>query len=420
MSRSKKTYRLLHKTSINFLMMNIILLVLTAIALFIYTRVLLDDETEEELYSQVAFYEQHIQKGNSPISISPIIDIKIVATKTPTVLKDTMMYDARQKEIELYREISRTIKSSDRYYQIKIRTLIIESEDIFIGIIISFISVLLIAFVILFFINKSRNEKLWAPFFTSLNKLKSFSLESREPIIFESSNIEEFNDLNNRLNALISKINTDYSNLKQFTEDVSHEAQTPLAIMQAKIENIINKSDISDIQYEEFTSIQKDVKRLTQLNKRLIILAKIDNDQFSKPKTIDLKQLITERVEDFEDISENSFQIDHNSKTTIKMDPYLAEVLINNLLTNAIKYSPSKSTIHIKVDGAMVQVANSGAKMISNPDRLFERFYKENSNKKATGLGLSIVSKICSYYGFTCSYRFNEIGKQHVFQIDFI
>ncbi len=415
----QKTSRLLRKASINFLLMSAALLILTAAALFIYTRTLLDNEIEEELYSQVAFIEKNIQEGNQPKSIEPILSIKRISAERLTTVRDTLMYDPRQDEVELFKELSKSANTTNGVYEIKVRTLIIESEDIFVGIIVSFLSILAIAFLIVFFINKSRNERMWKPFFTSLDKLRTFSFDTKEPIVFESSNIQEFNDLNIGLNELVTKIRGDYNNLKQFTEDVSHEAQTPLAIMQAKIENIINQNGISDTQYEELNSIQKDIKRLTQLNKRLILLAKIDNDQFANAQFIDLESLIKERVVDFKDLSENTFSVEVKPNSKIKIDTYLAEILVNNLLSNAIKYSVPKSTIHIKASSLMIEVSNTGNATLKNPEKIFERFYKEGASKKATGLGLSIVNKICTYYKFKPSYRFRESEHLHQFRIDF-
>lgn len=414
-----KSYRLLRKASIDFLLMSAGLLILTAIALFIYTRTLIDEEIEEELYSQIAFIQQDIDAGNFPTSLSPIIEIKEVSESKPETVRDTLMFDPRQNELELFRELSQTIQSKNSWYQIKVRVLFIESEDIIGGIIFSFSSIFIIAFLILFYINSSRNEKLWHPFFNSLDKLKDFSFDSKDPMVFEASNIEEFNELNGRLNTLVLKIKSDYNTLKQFTEDVSHEAQTPLAIMQAKIENIINQQQISDDLYEDLTSIQKDIKRLTQLNKRLVLLAKIDNNQFSKAEKVDLATVICERIEDFQDISEHTFKKEVSPNSNVIIDSYLAEILTNNLLSNAVKYSDPKSIIFVKVSQHMLEVSNKGTTMIEQPDKIFERFYRESSNKKSTGLGLSIVSKICGYYCFDASYRFRESEQLHVFRITF-
>ncbi|SNR35527.1 hypothetical protein SAMN06265376_10154 [Dokdonia pacifica] len=398
--------------------MSTALMLLTALALFIYTRSLLDNELEEELYSKVAFIEESLNRGNSLSSVEPIIHITRVTEIYPDVLKDTLIYDPRQDEVEMFKELTSVVKTSSGLYEIKTRTLVIESEDIFTAIIVSFLSILAIAFIILFFINKSRNEKMWAPFFTNLNRLKNFSLESRGQLHLESSDIEEFEELNRELQSLTEKLYIDYNNLKQFTEDVSHETQTPLAIIQAKIENIINQNNISNKQYEELTSIQNDIQRLTQLNKCLILLAKIDNDQFSNKEKVDLKKLLENRIEDFSEITNVKFNLLASKNAIIDIDPYLAEVLCNNLLSNALKYGDTSKPIEVIVDHRHLIVKNYGGAKIKDETKIFNRFYKEGASKKSTGLGLSIVNKVCTYYKFKPSYEY--IDEQHIFTINFI
>lgn len=417
MTKKKKTYNLLSKTSNNFLVMSTVLLIFTALALYIYTRNLLDDEIEEELYSKVAFIEGNLKKGLQINPIQPIIDIQKVETMKAEAIRDTLIFDPRQNEVELFKELSVTRKTSNGIFEIKVRTLVIESDDLLLGIIVSFLSILALGFIILFFINKSYTKRLWSPFFKSLNKLKTFSLESRKITNFDESNITEFNELNIQLNDLISKINADYSNLKQFTENVSHEAQTPLAIIQAKIENIINDNGISDKQFNELTSIQKDIKRLTQLNKHLILLTTIDNNQFAEIETVNFKELLSDRKEDFEGISNNTIRLNISEDSFVKMNKHLADVLCNNLLSNAIKYSENGKAIEVVMNKHTLTISNAGINPIKHPDKLFERFYIEGVSKKSTGLGLAIVKKICDFYNFKINYEFTN--ERHYFIISF-
>ncbi|MDG5491839.1 HAMP domain-containing sensor histidine kinase [Psychroserpens sp. SPM9] len=417
MKAQTKTYNLLRKTSTNFLLMSAGLMVFTASALYIYTRDLLNEEIEEELYSQVAFIEENLKKGTKLSPIQPVMDIQRVENLNPETLKDTLIFDPRQNEVELFKELTISKQINNEIYEIKARTLVIESEDLLLGIIISFLSILALAFIILFFINKSYNKRLWLPFFNSLNKLKNFSLESRQNITFDTSNINEFNELNLQLNTLFKKINADYSSLKQFTENVSHESQTPLAIIQAKIENIINENNINDKQYIELTSIQKDIKRLTQLNKHLILLAKIDNDQFSEKASVNFKHLLQNLKNSFDGISNHSIVLNVNENSFVKMNPHLAEILCNNLLSNAIKYSDDEQPIEVAMTDNILTVSNAGNHPIKNPEKIFDRFYKESGLQKSSGLGLAIVKKICALYDYKISYTFEN--QRHYFSIAF-
>jgi hypothetical protein len=99
------------------------------------------------------------------------------------------------------------------------------------------------------------------------------------------------------------------------------------------------------------------------------------------------------------------------------MDPYLADILVNNLISNAVKYSKKGELITIITTQTSLVVSNLGEKPLEHPEKLFHRFYRESNGVKSTGLGLAIVKKICDLYQFEVTYEFE--GKQHIFSIHF-
>lgn len=303
--------------------------------------------------------------------------------------------------------------------------MVIESEDILSAIVFSFLAVIFLAFIFLFYLNKSRNEKLWNPFFLNLERLKNFSLKSGGSLSLEDSEILEFSELNKEMEVLTAKIQADYRNLKQFTEDVSHEMQTPLAIMQAKIDTVINDPEINEIQFNQFSSLQSDIARLKQLNKKLILLAKIDNDQFTANDTTSINEIFKEAIVNFKELTSIDIQLNEQNTINVKIDHSLATVLCNNLLSNAVRHNLNNDCALVTINGTKLQVRNTGNEALDRPDQVFERFYKESGRKDSTGLGLSIVKKICDYYGFVPSYCFHtptefRTGQgEHIFQIDF-
>ncbi|MAQ41729.1 MAG: two-component sensor histidine kinase, partial [Mesonia sp.] len=256
-------------------------MMISGVALYFYTKILLEKEIEEELYSNKARIERILAKEGEFIDFESILQVKKVQHQEAEQLQDTLIYDPSQNEIELFRQLSGTKIINGTNYKITVRAMIIESEDILYAIVFTFFTIIFLAFIFLFYLNKSRNEKLWKPFFTNLTKIKNFSVRSDKPLQFVDSEVLEFHELHKELKILTSKIQTDYKNLKQFTEDVSHEMQTPLAIMQAKIDTVINDGEINETQFQQFSSLQSDISRLKQLNKKLILLAKIENDQFT-------------------------------------------------------------------------------------------------------------------------------------------
>ena len=416
MSRKKKTYRLLRRASQEFLFLSVISFLVTTIALFVYTKHLLDAEYEEELESRVSFIATSLRKDHQEITIKPILEVSPVNNHTHRVFKDTIIYDSRQNEHELFNELTKSVDVNGKIYKITVRTLVIESEDILEAIVISFLTILAVVFFILFFVNKNRNKRLWEPFFNSLAQLKTFSLESEQPLDFTLSNILEFHELNEQLSEITDKLRADYRNLKQFTTDMAHEIQTPLAIIQAKVDNLISQNEINDIQFEELTAIQKEIKRLAHLSNNLSLLTKIDNHQFPDTTKVDITAQITEKMEHFHGLTNQEFKWSGDNGFEVDVNPHLADILLNNLLTNAMKYG-DRHPIYIETASPSLIIRNSGKNPIGHPEKIFDRFYKEGKHPKSTGLGLSIVKKICDYYGFVVCYRFES--NQHIFQVKF-
>lgn len=417
MTNQTKKIGLLRKTSKTFLSIGIVLMLFSTVALYFYVRNLLQSEIEEELRSTEARIESSIS-GNNPIyQLPPMVEVTEVSNLGVEHLKDTLIYDPSQDEIEDFRELTTYSKINNHNYRITVRTLIVESEDILIAVIISYLIVILSVFVFLFYFNKSRTQKLWNPFFKNLEQMKLFSLTSESPISLMDSDILEFSELNTEISTLTEKVRSDYKNLKQFTEDVSHELQTPLAIIQAKVDTIINGEDLNDVQFEQLSSIQNDIQRLKQLNKKLGLISKIENDQFTNISPCNLNHILNNRIENLSELYPSEILFESNEDVVLLMDAHLAEVLCDNLLSNAIKYSLPNTPIVVNLEKESLSVKNEGKRAILKPDQLFQRFYKESDEVKSTGLGLAIVKKICDLYGFQPSYRYTN--NEHHFTISF-
>nr|WP_253256155.1 HAMP domain-containing sensor histidine kinase [Formosa algae] len=333
------------------------------------------------------------------------------------IFKDTIIFDPSQDEMEEFRELSTYHAINGKNYKITVRNMVVESESFLLAIVISNIAIFVIAFLFLYYFNKAKNLQVWRPFFENLEQMKRFSLTTKDPINLVDSDILEFSELKTELESLTGKVRMDYETLKQFTEDVSHEMQTPLAIIQAKIDNIINDSAIDDKQFDQITSIQKDIQRLKQLNKRITMLTKIDNNQFVNIERISLTNLIYDKIENFKELEFNNIVHISKEELMVSMDPFLADSLVNNLISNALKHSAKTDDISIITNSKSLIISNVGENALQHPEKLFQRFYRENNGLQSTGLGLAIVKKICDLYTFKVSYKF-EI-QHHIFSIDF-
>lgn len=389
----------------------------STIILYFYLRSVLLSEVEEELRSTEARIESSLMQDGTVYQLPPVVEVNRVTQAGSEIVKDTLIFDPSQDELEEFRELSTFSKINGVDYKITVRALVVESENILIAVVASYLIIIFLVFIFLFYLNKSRNQKIWHPFFTNLEQMKKFSLSSDKPISLAESDILEFSDLNSEISILTDKVRSDYKNLKQYTEDVSHEMHTPLSIIQAKIENVINGDTLADSQYEQLTSIQKDIQRLTQMTRRLTLLTKIDNHQFAKTEQLDLVHLLEDTCSDFSEISTIALSLENKTPVWVKMDPYLASTLCNNLISNAIKYSADTRNIVITSQPNSISITNSGTKALQHPEKLFNRFYRESETPKSTGLGLAIVKRICDYYGFKILYDFIE--GRHRFSIVF-
>ncbi len=392
-------------------------MVISTVALYFYMKNLLREEVEEELFSTMSRVENALIDNKTEFSLTPLVDVSEVTAIKPLVLKDTIIYDPSQEEMEEFRELTVFKEINQKKYRISVRNLVIESEDILAAIVISYLIIIASVFIILFYFSKARNKKLWMPFFKNLEAMKSFSLVSDTPITLVDSEILEFSELNTEIGILTDKVRGDYNNLKQFTEDVSHELQNPLAIIQAKIENIINGDNLNNDQFEHLTSIQRDIQRLAQMNKRLTILTKIENNQFAKLEKLKITDLIENTITNFLEISSSKIEYQRENEIEVQMDSYLAEILCNNLISNAIKHSPNKGEIVITAKGNSLSVSNEGNSALENPKQLYSRFYRESEATKSMGLGLAIVKRICDLYNFKIAYSFED--STHIFKVHF-
>jgi two-component system OmpR family sensor kinase len=413
-----KKITLIKKTSKTFLLTGFVLAFLSSVALYFYTKYLLKNEVEEVLYSTEARVSDALKHQNIIYSLPPVTEVEIVKTLKNKLLKDTIIYDPSQDEMELFRELSTFKKINGANYKITVRNLVVESENFLFAIVLSNIIIFLLAFLFLFYFNTKRNLKLWKPFFMNLEQMKRFSLTSKKMLTLVESDVLEFSELKNEITLLTNKVKTDYENLKQFTENISHEIQTPLAIIQAKIDNLINEYDINDKQFSQVTSIQKDIQRLKQLNKKITILTKIDNNQFINIENVQLTVLINEKIKNFKEMQFTNILHSSKQELMVTMDSYLADILINNLISNAIKHGKKREEeILIYTTGSTLTISNFGDTALVNPESLFLRFYRESKAAQSTGLGLAIVKKICDFYGFMLSYDYKE--QKHVFSIHF-
>ncbi|WEK35742.1 MAG: HAMP domain-containing sensor histidine kinase [Candidatus Pseudobacter hemicellulosilyticus] len=279
-----------------------------------------------------------------------------------------------------------------------------------------FFAALLAGFILL---NRRISRKLWQPFYQSLEQFRKFDLDRQRAVSFPPTNIEEFADLNQSLEKLIAGNIAAYDQQKEFADNASHELQTPLAIVQSKLELLQQDLSLNTRQYQLIEEAQQALSRVNRVNKNLLLLTRIGNSQFMDKESIILSGLLAhciEQLQPFSDSKQLSIQTSLAPDLTVQGNKILVELLLNNLLTNTIRHSPANGSIHVELTPGNLIISNPGTTAL-DPGRLFKRFATATDQTPGTGLGLALVKQIADRYGWSIHYHF--IQGRHQFTLQY-
>ncbi len=259
----------------------------------------------------------------------------------------------------------------------------------------------------------------WNVFYDTVKKINQYDINSHNEFTLKQSEVKEFDDLNRNLKAMTERIKKDYSNMKEYTENASHEMQTPLAIINSKMEILLQSDNLNEKQLKAVVDAYEASNRLSKLNKTLLLLAKIENRQFPDSKNVKPEELIKNQLENLEDLivsKQLNVELHIEKSIEIQMNSYLAEILLANLIKNAIRHNVVGGNLIIKADSNKICISNSGVEKEIDTSKLYERFHKNSSSPDSLGLGLAIVQKICEVYNFNINYSYQN--QMHLFCIE--
>jgi signal transduction histidine kinase len=252
-----------------------------------------------------------------------------------------------------------------------------------------------------------------------LDIITSFDLNSQRNIEFEKSDIGEFEELNNTLKKLIEKNVSVLKQQKEFSENASHELQTPLAVIKSRIDLLLQNNTLSKEQSEMIAALNIPLSRVSRINKNLLLLSKIENQQFAAIEPVGVSEVVNDTLEFLSDaIEDKNITVEKDMKGNLQtsVNKSLLEILITNLLVNAFRHNEQNGKLIIKISAGEIQISNSG-KTALNTDTLFQRFISSDRATRSSGLGLAIVKQICSHYNWNISYSFHN--GLHIFSVSF-
>jgi signal transduction histidine kinase len=327
------------------------------------------------------------------------------------------LFDSAENKMSPFRKVAFTLPAHGQIYQVTLVRPLAGTRDLAITIVLVTLSTILLVLITSIVVNRVLLRRLWQPFYSTIEAMRSFKLGKVKEVKLPPTTTEEFVFLNENLTDTIQRAQHDYQLLKEFTENASHELQTPLALIRSKLDLFIQREDLSEAQSEELKEIYVAVKKLSRLSGSLLLLTKIENQQFEQVSSINLKKKVEEKIQQFQELWKNyevSVQCDLN-EADITANPDLTDILLNNLLSNASRHNTEGGTINIHLQENQFTVSNTGPAKALDSTRIFRRFYKEASHSHHNGLGLSIIKQICEQSHIEINYFFKN--DKHSFQL---
>ncbi|MFN0032239.1 MAG: sensor histidine kinase [Flavobacteriales bacterium] len=416
--------KLLTRTSIYYLLLSAVLFAIAAVAFFFFLKQELDEDFTENIYLEKEFVEEFVKDSlrlpQSELRMGITLSFEETATEIVEVLSDTMLMMPWEEELQPYRQLTFTVELHEQWYAATLSSPMVESDDLIEKISLSLAIIALALLAVLFLLTRWLSKRMWRPFFYTLNTLKSFDVNKKDIPVFREESISEFNTLNRELQLLTQRISADYHNLKEFTENASHEMQTPLAIICAKLELLIQSNSLSQEQMKLVQESFETTNRLSKLNQSLLLLSKIENRQFHETTSVNLIAAIENKLEQLAElIAFKNLRVEKkfHERPMLLLNSHLADILLSNLLGNAIKHNLEDGEILIEVSSNALIISNTGRKLEAEPQKMFERFQKNNPSQDAVGLGLAIVKQICDVNDYTITYTASS--ERHRLQVQF-
>jgi heavy metal sensor kinase len=225
-----------------------------------------------------------------------------------------------------------------------------------------------------------------------------------KPLELPSSAYDEVARLAASFNRMLERLDASVERLRRFTADAAHELRTPLAAMKAQVQTTLAE-ETGEPALDTLQTLLTEINRLAGLVERLLVLSAVDARSVAQ-QTLDLSDLIVERVESSRaqaDARGVELVLEAVDPVQISGDAVLLRQVVDNLLDNAVKYTPPAGCVRVALRrrgrAVVLTVADNGVGISAEAlPQIFGRFYREDSSRTretgGSGLGLAIVAAV--------------------------
>lgn len=355
-------------------------------------------------------YKSQFDESNYAIRAIPFTQAVSITDR----YRDTLLYMPFEKKLEPVRILHTAFENNGKYYELKIISSMVEEDDLIKSLFWAVVILFCVLNITILSINHFVLKRIWKPFYKYLKRLNLFKIESDPDILPMKTDVSEFVQLNQSVDMLVKNSRKSYSNLKSFTENASHEIQTPLTSIIHHLELMLADSKLNKDHAQSAIKAHQSALRLSKINKALLLLTKLDNQQFQNRGIIDFEIIFNNVIDELSELAEfqgKTIEMEISGKFKHTMDHELASILVVNLVKNAIIHSLRGTHITIRIFDQQFSVENEGAHGPLPDEQIFTHFFKTENSAPGLGLGLAIVQSICRHEQFKIEYSFEAKHK---------
>jgi signal transduction histidine kinase len=399
----------------------LILLAFAVSAIYLILERERTDEADEQLALNSSRIKDFVVKNDS---ISPavlsLIQLRLEVANPVDSLRESTYADFsffdHGGEMEHFHGLTFPLKLRGQWHLATVYQLSVEPEDILGPLAVSIGFTLFLLLLGILFLGRWRERQLWAPFYKTISEIKNYTPGlSTGKVELAKTRIEEFDDLNTAITRMLDTIAADFGRLKAFTENAAHEMRTPLAVLRIELQNLLQLESISERVTEHVRGALFAEKRISTLMETLLLLAKIENQQYKASTPLLVAPILREQLDLYADHFEaKGIVIDVSAEpdAAVVMHPALLELLVGNLFRNVLRHS-TKGIVSVTISTSELVVENFGPDPGMPTEQLFERFRKADGTSGGLGLGLSIIKAIADSHQMKVRYSY-EAGKHTV------
>jgi signal transduction histidine kinase len=362
-----------------------------------------------------SFDDQHIQfirsgaAAGALAAAGSVAGAGSLAAAAADSFSNTMLYIPEQQKEHISRKLRFSLLLDGQQWVVTVSQPLEGTRHI--TILVVEITVVTILMTLFFFILVNRRvlSKVWRPFYRSLELIGSFKVDDRAEPEYPETDVEEFRLMNVHFRKAAENASKDYRNLREFSENASHELQTPLAIMRSNLDLLLQEG-MTERQSELMQGVYAAVRRMKRLQESLLLLTKIDNRQFNGIDDIRIDLVVSDKVQELQELlyaRSLHCRLDL-VEASVPTNRELLDILLNNLFSNAIRHNIRDGEIHARLEPHCLRVSNTGMAEALDESRVFRRFYKRSGQTDNNGLGLSIIKQICDTTAMKVQYAFAE------------